>query len=184
MSTPLPDAVSVLLRTSATAAMGALLLISVSHRELFDWASRMIGGDEPAKEEPRPNGNAKQARRAQNTPFHWKRPRKRNGASRPAKAKRSGAAAYHARRREARARDDQALLEIMRANPEGSIGDWAMTIGKGRSSVVSALHRLRDANLVESAGGKWRLTEEPAPREPTPKWTAPLSGTHRAHAHA
>ena len=59
MSTPLPDAVSVLLRTSATAAMGALMLISVSHRELISWAARMIGGDESAKEEPSPKANGK-----------------------------------------------------------------------------------------------------------------------------
>jgi hypothetical protein len=71
VSTPLPDAVSVLLRTSATAAMGALMLISVSHRQLFSWAARMIGGDESAKEErpPKPNGHAKRPGSAQNTRF-------------------------------------------------------------------------------------------------------------------
>ena len=83
--------------------------------------------------------------------------RKHNGAGRPAKAKRSRAdLAYHQRRREARDRDDQALLVAMRDSPEGSIGDWAAAIGKGRSSTVSALKRLRDAGLAESVQGKWR----------------------------
>ena len=67
--------------------------------------------------------------------------------------------------------------------PGGSIGDWAAAIGKSRSSTVSALHRLRDAGLVESVGGKWRLIEEPAPREPAPKWVAPVRGTDRAQQH-
>jgi hypothetical protein len=90
-------------------------------------------------------------------------------------------AAYHERRREARDRNDQALLEAVRDSPEGSIGDWAAAIGKGRSSTVSALKRLRDAGLAESVQGKWRLNE---PREPPPKWVAPLNAgrEHRAHA--
>jgi hypothetical protein len=58
------------------------------------------------------------------------------------------------------------------------------TIGKSRSSDVSALKRLGAAGLAESLEGKWKLTEEPAPREVPPKWAAPLSGAHRAHAHA
>ena len=103
-------------------------------------------------------------------------PRRRNGAA--------ADRAYHERRREARDRDDQALLEAMRDSPEGSIGDWAAAIGKGRSSTVSALKRLRDAGLAESVQGKWRLNEPDAPREPPPKWVAPLSAVreHRAHA--
>jgi hypothetical protein len=65
-----------------------------------------------------------------------------------------------------RDRDDEALVDAMRANPEGSIGDWTLTVPKSRTSVVSALHRLRDAGLAESVESKWRLVEEPAPREP------------------
>ena len=70
---------------------------------------------------------------------------------------------------------DASLIEAMRANPGASIGDLAATIHRSRTSTVSALKRLRDAGLAESVEGKWRLTEEPAPREPTPKCTAPLS---------
>ena len=69
----------------------------------------------------------------------------------------------------------------MRDSPEGPIGAWAATVGKCRSSAVAALHRLRGAGLADSVEGKWRLTEEPVPREPPPKWVAPLSAA--AHAH-
>jgi hypothetical protein len=71
----------------------------------------------------------------------------------------------------------------MRSGPDGAINDWATAIGKSRSSTVSALHRLRDAGLAESVEGEWRLTEEPAPREPAPRWTAPVRGTDRAQQH-
>ena len=67
-------------------------------------------------------------------------------------------AAYHQRRRAARDADDQALLQIMRDSPGASIADWAEAIGKGRSSVVSALKRPRAAGLAESFEGKWRLS--------------------------
>ena len=127
--TPLPDQVSVLLRASPTAAMAALLLISASHRGLFDRFSRTVCGDAPT--EPKPNGAARRARRANG----HRKPRVDN--SRLAK-------------REA---DDQALANAMRSNPEGSINDWATTIGKSRTSRVSALHRLRDAGLAESREG-------------------------------
>ena len=79
---------------------------------------------------------------------------------------------------------DQALVSVMRSNPEGSIGDWSQTIHKSRTSTVSALHRLRDAGLAESAKGKWRLAEEPAPREPLAKWIEPLSAAREQRAHA
>ena len=85
-----------------------------------------------------------------------------------------------------RDQDDERLLEAMRRNTEATIGDLAKAVGKSRSSIVTALHRLREAGLAQSAEGKWRLTEEPAPREPAPKWTAPLSAAaareQRVHA--
>jgi hypothetical protein len=57
-------------------------------------------------------------------------------------------------------------------------------IGKSRSSVVTALHRLQDAGLVESVDRKWRLVEETAPKEPPPKWVSPVRGNDRAaHSH-
>jgi hypothetical protein len=87
-------------------------------------------------------------------------------------------------RRAQRDRDDEALLAAMRSNPEGSIGDWAAMIHKSRTSCVSGLHRLRNAGLAKSDEGRWRLTEEPPPRSPPERWTAPLSASQRAHAHA
>ncbi len=88
--------------------------------------------------------------------------------------------AYHARRREERDRDDQALLEAMRRNSEATIGELAMAIGKAKTSVVSALHRLRETGLVESSDGHWQLTEAQKPREPTASWVAPVRGGDRA----
>lgn len=49
---------------------------------------------------------------------------------------------------------------------------------------MAALATLRDAGLAESVDKVWRLTEEPAPREPPVRWTEPLSASHRAHAQA
>jgi hypothetical protein len=132
----------------------------------------MLGGAAPAEtEEP-----AKQP----------KSTRERDSHEAPSQAARrpKSSAAYHARRRKARDRDDQALVEAMRDAPDGLIGDWAKAIGKGRSSTVSALKRLRDAGLTKSVEGKWRLTEEQPPREPAPKWVAPVRGLDRAvHPH-
>ena len=161
----LPDPVSILLRTNATAAMAAMLLVSVSHRELFDWATRAICG-EPHEIEP-----PAAARR---------RLRKSNGAAHKPAASRGP---YLARRRAQRDRDHEGLLEAMRIAPGASIGDWATAIGKSRSSAVSALHRLRDAGLVEVVEGRWRVIEPGAPIAPPPKWVAPVRGADRAQQH-
>ena len=96
-------------------------------------------------------------------------------------ASKSSGARNGDRRREARDRDDESLVAAMRSNPDGSIGDWAMTIRKSRTSCVSALQRLRAAGLAQSVEGKWKLTAPPAPPA---RWTAPVSATQRAHAHA
>ena len=88
------------------------------------------------------------------------------------------------RRRVWRDEDDLNLLAAMRRNTEATIGELATAVGKSRTSIVSALHRLRNAGLAELSDGHWRLVEEPAPKEPPAKWTAPLSVSQRAHAHA
>ena len=62
--TPLPGPVSILLRTNAAAAMAALLLISVSHRDLFAWATEAIGGEEPASLPPKANHAARRTHKA------------------------------------------------------------------------------------------------------------------------
>jgi hypothetical protein len=66
----------------------------------------------------------------------------------------------------------------MKANPGASIAALATAIGKSRTSIVSALHRLRDAGLAESLDRVWMLVEPTEPK-PTPKWTAPVSAQRR-----
>lgn len=87
----------------------------------------------------------------------------------------------HAKRRRPARRDtsDQALVDAMQSSPGATIADLARAIGKNRSSVVSALNRLRVAGLTENASGKWRLTEEPVSRE-TARWVAPIRGHDRS----
>ena len=55
----------------------------------------------------------------------------------------------------------------MGSKPDGLIQDWARTIHKSRTSVVSAF-RLKDAGLVANEGRVWRLIEKlhfEAPRQ-------------------
>jgi len=71
----------------------------------------------------------------------------------------------------------------MRENPDATIGEWAESIGRSRSSTASGLHRLHDAGLIENEGKTWRVLEQQAPRE-TPKWAQPVRGSDRsAHPH-
>ena len=161
---PVPDVVSILLRSSPTAAMAALLLISTSHRGLLDWFARTVCGDAPAEVEPQP------------------RRRKTNGVDKRFPS--AGKTTNGPRRITKREADDDALIAALKSNPEGTIGDWSTTVGKSRTSIVTALHRLRAAGLAETREGRWRLVEEPAPREPPAKWIEPLSASQRAHVHA
>jgi hypothetical protein len=151
MPSPLPDSVSATLRSDPTAALGALMVIAGAHAELFRWAARAICVEAPARAEPPPN--------AKGNDFELR------GGRPPAARKRksNGTDAHFASRREARDRDDDNLLLAMRDSPDRAIGDWAEAIGKSRTSVVTALHRLREAGMVESIEGKWALVE-PAPR--------------------
>jgi hypothetical protein len=169
---PLPDPVSVLLRSSPTAAIAALLLISTSHRGLLDWFSRTVR----AESEPAPAPPRRKARGSARCGNGHRKPRS------------DGDDPYLGRRRAQRDQDDQALLAALRSNPEGSINDWATTIHKSRTSCVSALHRLRDAGLAKSVEGQWKLVGPEAPRETAAKWIEPLSATagreRRAHASA
>jgi hypothetical protein len=158
----LPDAFAAALRDRTT-ALAAAFIIATRHPEILRWAARTIRPPEP---QPRTKPKASGAAR-----------RGRNGGRKPGVSD-----AYLERRRSQRDAADQALLKAMRSNREGSINDCATTIGKSRTSCVSALHRLRDAGLAGSVEGRWKLTEEPAPREPPAKWVAPLSASQRAHA--
>jgi hypothetical protein len=68
----------------------------------------------------------------------------------------------------------------MKASPGASIGELSNAIGKSRTSTVSALHQLRDADLAESADRVWSLIEPLAQKE-TARWTEPVSASRRAH---
>jgi DNA-binding transcriptional ArsR family regulator len=72
----------------------------------------------------------------------------------------------------------------MRRNTEATIGELATAVGKSRSSIVAALHRLREAGLAESADGRWHRVEEPPPREPAAKWVRPLNADREERAPA
>jgi hypothetical protein len=164
MPNPIPDSVSATLRSDPTAALGALMVIASAHAELFSWVARIVCDvTSAARIEPQP------------------KPNEPHGVKAPAvrKPKPNGTAAHLASRREARDRDDENLRQAMRDSPASSIGDWAETIGKSRTSTVAALHRLRDAGLATNADKVWALVEPGAPREPPPKWVAPLSATGR-----
>ena len=145
---PLSAEVAAILRSDSTAALGALMVIGGSNPELLTWAAR----NGFAEEEPRP-----ELRRRRYS-------RKVNSCSRRRRSKLNGGDCRLARRD----RDDENLLQAMRDSPDGPINDWAAAIGKSRSSTVTALHRLRDADLAESVEGKWRLTAPPEPHEPAP----------------
>jgi hypothetical protein len=93
-------------------------------------------------------------------------------AARPRKPRKS--------RRGERDQCDERLIEAMKANPGATIAALAEAIGKSRTSTVSALHRLRDADLAESLGGVWSLVEPAAPKE-TARWIEPVAASRRTH---
>jgi hypothetical protein len=154
----LSEAFTAILQSDRAVALAAAVIIGANHSDVLEWVAKTIRRDA----EPPP-----------------KRRQKRKGAA-P-----RGNGAGTASRLAKRDRDDAALIEAMKAKPAGPIGDWAETIRKSRTSVVTALHRLRDVGRASNEDGVWALTEPSAPREAA-KWVAPLSGAQRARvlAHA
>jgi hypothetical protein len=177
MPTPLSDNVSATLRADPTAALGALMVIAGAHAELFAWAARTVCAAGPAGVEPPPRvkGNGVGQNRESSPPA------RKDQSPSGLKAQPIGVDAHLARRRKARDRDDESLLEAIRETPEGPIGGWAEAIGKSRSSVVAALHRLRDAGLADSVEGQVDLSRSAGSARGTPKWVAPLSAAGHAH---
>jgi hypothetical protein len=153
MPVQLPDALLESLRDPTT-ALAAAFVIARQHPELMAFAAKAMAGP--------------------TSPCGEKTPRRR--------AKRNGARKDEARVSK-RDRTDEALAAEMRSNPDGTVGDWAMTISVSRTTCVSALHRLRDAGLAESAEGRWKLTKEPPQREPPPQWVRPLNADREERAH-
>jgi hypothetical protein len=160
MPDPLSADFAATLRSDPVAALAAAFIIETHHPNVLHWVARAV---QPV------------------APKRRRRKRKANGVHKLT----ASADAYLERRRRKRDRDDEALVEQMRTNPEGSIGDWATVVGKSRTSIVSTLHRLRAAGMAESVEGRWRLTEAPAPRVAPPRWVEPVSvASRREHATA
>ena len=85
----------------------------------------------------------------------------------------------HAPKSKPAAKSDQALLAVMRANPDASLADLIRLGRRPRTSTVAALKRLEEAGLVEHPSkGQYRVVDQVTP--PKPAWTEPVSGTHVA----
>ena len=155
MPHPLPEALTAVLQLDRTAALAAAFIIGTHHVDVLQWVTRTLCGDTP---EPQPQRQKANARRG----------RGRKGDSHR-KSRNNGDDPYLSRRRTQRDRDDEALLAALRSNPEGSISDWATTIGKSRTSCVSGCPASRacaaraagemDCAFIRLAtGGRARLT--------------------------
>jgi hypothetical protein len=151
MSNPLPDSTVSILRTNETAALAAAMIIAGSFPGILDFAAGVAGAAHKVAvpDAPKPQ----RAGRG--------RPKRGNG---------------HVR--ETPDQCDERLIAAMRANPCASIGKLANAIGKSRTTTVTALHRLRDADLAQSLDRVWSLVEPTEPK-PTPKWVDPVSAQRR-----
>ena len=144
------------LRSDPTAALAACLILAGSFPGLLAWAQRTIVPSAA------PNGVGHGGEKFQNGP-------RANGPHNP---------------RESAAKHDEALLELMRANPHANVSELIRLTGRPRNSAVLSLERLEKAGVIEHASrGKWTvidpdLLEAPAPRPAG--WIAPLSGAVKA----
>ena len=159
MPDPLPSDVVATLKTDPTAALAAALILAGSFPDLVSWAVRVLGGEDGAKA----NGAGGS-----------------NGVAKNDGAKKSVRAKGCHNSREGAARHDQALLALMRANPDASVTEIIRMNGRPRNSAVLSLERLEKAGLVEHARrGKWTVVD-PDLLEVPAGWIEPLSGTRVA----
>jgi hypothetical protein len=149
ISNPLPDSTVSALQTCETAALAAALIIASSFPEILDFATR-ASARRPSELASEPPKRARG------------RPKRCNG---------------HVR--ETPNQCDERLVEAMKANLGANIAALAAAIGKSRTSTVTALHRLRDADLAESRNGVWSLVKPPTPKE-TARWIEPVAASRRA----
>ena len=130
---------------------------------LVSWAMEAFGGKEDAKANGASGSNGVA---------------KRHGARKGARPQARG---QHAPR-ETASKHDQALLALMRANPDAKVTEIIRMNGRPRNSTVLSLERLEKAGLVEHAArGKWTvadLLEVPAPKPAA--WIEPVSGSRVA----
>jgi hypothetical protein len=163
MPDPLPSDVVAKLRTDPTAALAAALILAGAFPDLVSWAMRAFETPASAGASATPNANG-------------------NGHAWPPK----GATGHEDPRGEA-AKHDEALLELMRANPRASITEIIRMNGRPRNSTMASLERLEKAGRVEHGGrGKWIPVDPDLLEAPAPKpagWVEPLSGK-RAARHA
>ena len=147
MSDPLPSDVVARLKSDPTTTLAAALILAGSFPDLVSWAVRVFSGQSDAANcelKPRASPRATGQRRA-----------------RRAKGRHNS--------REGAAKHDQALLALMRANPDANVTEIIRMNGRPRNSTVLSLERLEKAGLVEHARrGKWTVID-PAPKPPDQK---------------
>jgi hypothetical protein len=167
MSDPLPSDVVARLKSDRTAALAAALILAGSFPDLVLWAMRAFSGKDGAKANGAGESNGIV---------------KSDAAKKGARPPGPQARGRH-NSREAAAKHDQALLALMRANPDANVTEIIRMNGRPRNSTVLSLERLEKAGLIEHAGrGKWTVID-PAPKPPGPEargWIEPLSGTRVA----
>ena len=183
MRDPLSADVVSQLRSDPTAALAASLILAGSFPELMAWAQRTIV---PAA---KPNGvchDKANGAGGSNGAVKSEVPRAKGAGT---KVRGDEKPTLAEAPRESAARHDQALLALMRENPEASVTEILRLSGRPRNSTQLSLERLEKAGLVEHASrGKWavidpdlldpELVEAPTPRPAN--WIAPLSGAHVA----
>jgi hypothetical protein len=161
MPDPLPSDIVARLKSDPTAAPAAALILAGSFPDLVSWAVRVFSGQSDA-------ANCEL---------------KANGVAKSDAAKKGGRAKGRHNSREGAAKHDQALLALMRANPDATVTEIIRMNGRPRNSTVLSLERLEKAGLVEYARrGKWTVVD-PAPKPPGPEvrgWIEPLSGARVA----
>jgi hypothetical protein len=171
MPDPLSSDVVVSLKSDPTAALAASLILAGSFPDLVSWAMRALGGKCGAcVAEPKANG------------VGHDKPRKANGAGTRFQIGPRAKGSHNPR--EAAAEHDQALLALMRANPDASVTKIIAMSGRPRNSAVLSLERLEKAGLVEHASrGKWIAVDPDLLEVPKPRpagWIEPLSGARVA----
>ena len=178
---PLSDAMVATLRTDPCAALAAIMVVASAHAELMAWAQRTLSP--PAVPHETPGANSANEARLEGRRLKLS-PDDGSGLKPRKVAKLNGGhAAYHDRLRAKRDTDDERLIEAMKQAPEASVREWGRAIGKCRTATVQALHRLRDAGLIESEEGAWALVEASTNAQPqpaAPRWLEPLSGARVA----
>jgi hypothetical protein len=172
MPQPLPDAVVATLRTDACAALAAIMIISNAHSELLAWAQRALGG-----KPPRRTADGEEDVKAKGAGGG-------KGVAKSDRAKKGARAKGHHNPTVGAAKHDQALLALMRANPDANVTEIIRMNGRPRNSTVLSLERLEKAGLVEHARrGKWTVVDPDLLEVSAPKpaaWIEPVSASRVA----